>query len=41
MSSIEVPNQVDFAIVTALSIEREAVVARLDGVVRISDPDDA
>ena len=36
----ELPKEVDFAIVTALPIEREAVVARLEGVVRISDPDD-
>jgi nucleoside phosphorylase len=41
MSVNEVPKEVDFAIVTALPIEREAVVARLEGVVRISDPDDA
>src|SRR5882762_7937046 len=41
MSANEVPREVDFAIVTALPIEREAIVARLDGVTRISDPDDA
>src|SRR5260370_30602531 len=41
MNANEVPNEVDFAIVTALPIEREAIVARLDGVTRISDPDDA
>jgi len=40
MSVNEVPKEVDFAIVTALPIEREAVVAHLEGVVRISDPDD-
>jgi nucleoside phosphorylase len=40
MSVNEVSKEVDFAIVTALPIEREAVVARLEGVVRISDPDD-
>ena len=41
MTANEVPKEVDFAIVTALQIEREAVVARLENVVRVSDPDDA
>ena len=41
MTASEVPKEVDFAIVTALQIEREAVVARLENVVRVSDPDDA
>jgi nucleoside phosphorylase len=40
MSDTEISIDVDFAIITALAIEREAVVARLEGVRRISDPDD-
>jgi nucleoside phosphorylase len=40
MNANEGPKEVDFAIVTALPLEREAIVARLEGVVRVSNPDD-